>query len=148
MSGFFGRVFGAFTSRGQASGAKLQDVEIEDDDNNNNNNDNNNTKSNNKAGNMPVHEAAAGGKNPMKRLFEEDDDDEGAGGFGKASSFTINEEYAKRYEYNKKREEKQKRKLWSRPTSPCYDVSCLFERVRLTQLCSRGKVRQGRRQRQ
>lgn len=66
---------------------------------------------------MAIDEAAPGSKNPMKRLFEEDDDDEdganafGSGPIGKASSFTINEEYAKRYEHNKKREEKQKCKL-------------------------------------
>ncbi|CAK7197427.1 Kinetochore protein Spc24 [Sporothrix eucalyptigena] len=63
---------------------------------------------------MPIHEASTASKNPMKRLFEEEDDDEdganavGSGSFGKTSSFTINEEYARRYEHNKKREEKQK----------------------------------------
>ncbi|CAK7235218.1 Kinetochore protein Spc24 [Sporothrix bragantina] len=95
MSGFFGKVFGAFTSRKPSFGAKPQDFKIESTDSD-------------KPDKMPIHEAATASKNPMKRLFEEDDDDEGAGGFSKASSFTINEEYAKRYEHNKKREEKQK----------------------------------------
>ncbi|KIH91819.1 protein KRI1 [Sporothrix brasiliensis 5110] len=64
---------------------------------------------------MAIDEAAPAGKNPMKRLFEDDDDDDeeganafGSGAAGKAASFTINEEYARRYEHNKKREEKQK----------------------------------------
>ncbi|KAL1901330.1 Kinetochore protein Spc24 [Sporothrix stenoceras] len=56
---------------------------------------------------MAIGEAAS--RNPMKRLFEDDDDEEGANAFGgKGSSFTINEEFAQRYEHNKKREEKQK----------------------------------------
>lgn len=58
---------------------------------------------------MPIDKSQTAGKNPMKRLFDEDDNEEIADGFGKAEAFTINEEYAKRYEHNKKREEKQKR---------------------------------------
>ena len=63
---------------------------------------------------MAASEAATTSNNPMKRLFEDDDDEDGSnaidtsGSIGNKSSFTINEEYARRYEHNKKREEKQK----------------------------------------
>ncbi|CAK7215831.1 Kinetochore protein Spc24 [Sporothrix curviconia] len=102
MSGFLGKVFGAFTSRKPSFDAKPQNIKIEDND------DGNGAGNNADSDKMPVHGAATASRNPMKRLFEEEDDDEGAGGFGKASSFTINEEFANRYEHNKKREEKQK----------------------------------------
>lgn len=54
------------------------------------------------------------GKNARKRLFddegdEQDAEDVGASeSIGQPSSFTINEEYARRFEHNKKREEKHK----------------------------------------
>jgi hypothetical protein len=104
MSRFLGKVFGAvgaFSSRKLSFNSRPQDQQSSQ-------------QSSQQPDNMAIDEAAPA-KNPMKRLFEEDDDDEdganafGSGPIGKTSSFTINEEYARRYEHNKKREEKQKR---------------------------------------
>ncbi|CAK7264487.1 Kinetochore protein Spc24 [Sporothrix epigloea] len=95
MSGFFSKVVGAFTSRKTSSAETRQDIRDVD-------------SSKAETGAMSTSKATIVGKNPMKRLFEEDDNEEIASGFGKAETFTINEEYAKRYEHNKKREEKQK----------------------------------------
>ncbi|EPE03152.1 ribosome biogenesis protein kri1 [Ophiostoma piceae UAMH 11346] len=89
MSGFIGKVLGAFSRKTEPEAASQT------------------------AGAMDVD---APSKNSKKRLFADEEDassdDESTGvpaaSGGKESSFGINKEFAERYEHNKKREEKQK----------------------------------------
>jgi hypothetical protein len=62
-----------------------------------------------------------------KNLFDEDDSaSEGISGGADAADLKINEDYARRFEHNKKREERQRRKLFTTSyfcaTAPTVDV--------------------------
>ena len=56
---------------------------------------------------------AAGLKLAKRNLLEESDSDSDGG--AKVGGFKVNEEYARRFEHNKKREEKHRCKLTSLP---------------------------------
>lgn len=75
---------------------------------------------------------AAEKSNPKKRLFEDDDEDDNDAATKAPEpdlSFKIDKEFARKYEHNKKREEKQK----------CsWPIWLKRHPFRLTPICSRG----------
>ncbi|EFX05425.1 ribosome biogenesis protein kri1 [Grosmannia clavigera kw1407] len=102
MSSILSRVFGAvstFTGKNKASDSESQEKAGQPEA---------------MAGAKDSGLATTPGKNPRKRLFDDEGDEEEAEdvgtskSLGKTSSFTINEEYARRFEHNKKREEMHK----------------------------------------
>lgn len=56
--------------------------------------------------------ATSGANSGKRKLLNDSDSDSDDGGAAlEDNTFKVNEEYARRFEYNKKREERQRRKL-------------------------------------
>ena len=62
---------------------------------------------------VAAESASKSSKVSKRNLLDDSDSDSDDGGAKVGDSFKVNEEYARRFEYNKKREEKQRREFCS-----------------------------------